>query len=514
MANNRRPGVFIEEVLRPSYAIPSTNSATGVFIGPHFQGPTDAPVLITSWSQFLLTFGGFPDTSQGQAFSYLPHAVFQFFNNGGRQCYVVRTVHSDAVAASRSKNDRAATPQATLLVTAKNPGVWGNNIYLDVVDRDADNGRFDFIIKYGGTANSNIVERWLDVSMDENSDRYILNLVNSSRSPSNYVVLANQNSTSPFPTNTPRAINGVQPTGGADGSTPTTSDLNSSLDLFDNVPGPFILNYPGEFRTEVIQNALTKGEERQDIFVIVDTESGLTNADDVITFVTTLVPASSYGAVYSPWIIVPDPSSTTPGATRLLPPGGFVMGKYAETDAQRGVYKAPAGLGTRILNVLDVETKFTSDELDSLNGNNVNVIRFPGPSMGFCIMGARTLKLTGDDMYISVRRSLIFLEKALIDGTQWALFEPNDPGLWSALDTSISQFLRDFWKIGGLKGATPAEAFYVKCDADINTPQVIDSGEVRIEVGVATQKPTEFVVIRIGMWTGGNSVSETNIVNQ
>ena len=125
---------------------------------------------------------------------------------------------------------------------------------------------------------------------------------------------------------------------------------------------------------------------------------------------------------------------------------------------------------------------------------------------GICVMGARTRKLYGPDRYVSARRNLIYIEDSLKQSTQFAVYENNDSRLWSTLTHTAINLLRPLWERGGLAGVTASDAFYVVCDASINTPQVIQSGEVRMEIGVALQYPAEFVVIRISQFDSGASV--------
>jgi phage tail sheath protein FI len=122
-------------------------------------------------------------------------------------------------------------------------------------------------------------------------------------------------------------------------------------------------------------------------------------------------------------------------------------------------------------------------------------------------MGAKTLKPGYIDKYVPVRRTLIYLRKALTDLTEFAIFEPNDPALWRRLDSTVSSFLTNFWGQGGLAGTTPASAFFVKVDSTNNPQSSIDNGEVHIEVGVALQRPAEFVIIKIGQFDGGTTVT-------
>jgi phage tail sheath protein FI len=171
------------------------------------------------------------------------------------------------------------------------------------------------------------------------------------------------------------------------------------------------------------------------------------------------------------------------------------------------VFKAPAGLQTRVGGAISV-APLTNAELDTLNSNTaaVNAIKFV-PGSGIVVMGARTLQGTYVDRYVPVRRTLIYLRKSMSDLSQFAIFEPNDEVLWRSITASLEGFLNNFWRQGGLRGAVPSQAFYVKCDAETNPQSAIDGGQVNIEVGVALQRPAEFVIIKIGQFDGGTTVT-------
>jgi phage tail sheath protein FI len=122
-------------------------------------------------------------------------------------------------------------------------------------------------------------------------------------------------------------------------------------------------------------------------------------------------------------------------------------------------------------------------------------------------MGARTIYSTKQDVFISVRRSLNYLESSLTQSTEFALFEPNSQTLWNEVSGIVSGILDSFWREGGLAGETPEQAYFVKCDSTINTPATISAGQLNIEVGVALQRPAEFVIIKIGQLNGGTTIT-------
>jgi phage tail sheath protein FI len=203
--------------------------------------------------------------------------------------------------------------------------------------------------------------------------------------------------------------------------------------------------------------------------------------------------------VYFPWVKVPNPRATKAGDTVAVPPSGHVAGVYARTDTRRGVYKAPAN--EELLGVVGFTVDVTNAIQAGLNPGGINCLRgFYGSPL---IWGARTVATDPQYLYVNVRRYLCFLRESILQGTRWAVFEPNTPGLWQRITRSVSDFLLGQWRDGALFGADPKEAFFVVCDKTTNPPDVRERGLVVTEVGVAIAKPAEFVVFRIQQQTGG-----------
>ena len=209
---------------------------------------------------------------------------------------------------------------------------------------------------------------------------------------------------------------------------------------------------------------------------------------------------SKFAALYWPWVKVFDPAS---GQATYIPPSGHVAGIFGRNDDTRGVHKAPANEVIR--GAIDLEVNITKAEHDTLNPVAINCIRsFPG--RGIRIWGARTLSSDPEWRYLNVRRLFNYLEDSILNGTQWAVFEPNDHALWAKLRRSIAAFLVNEWRKGALFGLTPAEAFFVKCDLETNPAEAIDVGQVTCEIGVAPVKPAEFVIFRLSQFSGGTSL--------
>jgi phage tail sheath protein FI len=204
---------------------------------------------------------------------------------------------------------------------------------------------------------------------------------------------------------------------------------------------------------------------------------------------------SQYAAYYYPWIEVKHP---TTNVDQLVPPGGHVAGMYARNDAETGVHGSPANMVVR--GALDLQHNITKGEQDVLNPKGVNCIRsFQG--RGIRVWGARTCSSDPEWKYINVRRLFLYIEQSIDEGTQWAVFEPNDRDTWARVRQSVSNFLETTWRDGALMGTSPDEAFYVECGEETMTQDDIDNGRLICEIGVAPVKPAEFVIFRIQQWS-------------
>ena len=491
MAAYLRPGVYVQENLNPVAPVVGANSTSvAAFIGANARGPL-TPQLVTSWSEYLNYYGSW------SANNTLALAVFLFFSNGGNQAYVLRVTAGADVAATRTLIDDDS--QDTLTLTAVNTGTWGNNVAITTAVSPGAAAYFDLTISYTTTGE---VESFTNLTMDSTDKRYAVSIINAQ---SRFVTAIDELSASTGTDKYVTAVTAQSLAGGANGTAPTSTEICTAVNGFDSVLNSLILNAPGVTESTGVNLLLAYAEARTDVFVVIDpmndtVANQLTRADAYTQ--------SSYGAVYYPTVTINDPTTTTPGTIiAAANPGGAIVGKYAATDKSRGVFKAPAGLGVRIAGAVSVPS-LTNANLDDLNSNGapVNAIRFISGS-GIVIMGARTLKGGYADMYIPVRRSLIFLEKSLVELTQFAVFEPNDSVLYRRVSATVNSFLTNFWAQGGLRGATPQQAFFVLCDSTNNTLSTVESGQVNIQVGVALQRPAEFVIINIGQFDGGSTVT-------
>lgn len=205
---------------------------------------------------------------------------------------------------------------------------------------------------------------------------------------------------------------------------------------------------------------------------------------------------STHAALYYPWVRILDPVTEQ---EINLPPSGFVTGIYARNDVETGVHKAPANEVVRL--AINFEQLVNKGQQEVLNPEGVNCFRF-FPGRGYLLWGARTISSDPEWKYVSSRRYFAYLERSIEKGTQWAVFEPNGDALWANVRQTISDFLFNEWKSGRLLGLRPEDAYFVRCDRSTMTQNDLDNGRLVCLIGVAILKPAEFVIFRIGQWTG------------
>ena len=278
------------------------------------------------------------------------------------------------------------------------------------------------------------------------------------------------------------------------------TELDSVLEKFAAIDEIALVAAPGV--PDVDDKLKTHCKNTQDRFAILDSAETISGQ---LTKENIKPPANSdYAAFYFPWLQVFDPATKIQNPTGdgkiYVPPSGHVAGIYARVDTSRGVHKAPAN--EVVLGALGLKYPVSKATQDGLNPSGINCIRELNGKIR--VWGARTLggEANGEWRYVNVRRLFLFLRESIDEGTQWVVFEPNDPGLWAKITRNITAFLTNVWRAGALFGATPQEAFYVKCDAETNPPDLRDQGQVVTEIGVAVTKPAEFVIFKISQWAG------------
>ena len=540
------PGVYVEEIDRGPKPIEGVGTAMAVFVGftekasvaEVVDGETvtrdlfNRPQLVTNWSQYVERFGGFVEGA------YLPHAVYGYFSNGGSRCYVlsVKTIPRAQVALLN------ADGKAGLVARAKQAGFDGLRLRVKIAappaaapekkskakegDAPADGAAdgaapntFNVVVERERTSGGWAVQETIrDVSLAElereDGSKSIGVAYKENKAPQ-FIELAVPDTSMPLAKLMPREQQQALNIDTRLLAAPTPADFQGEIlertgleglsaidditmvcvpDLMMTMPGQKLdLNVIKAVQTAVIAHC----ERMGDRVAVLDTPPNLNPQFakkwrmDIAGF------DSSYAALYYPWIEVNDPVTNRPA---LIPPSGHMAGIWARNDNTRGVHKAPANEVVR--GATGLAYAVTKGEQDVLNPIGVNCIRaFPG--MGIRVWGARTLSSNPSWRYINVRRLFNYVEKSIERGTQWVVFEPNEPRLWGRVRRDVTGFLRGVWRDGALFGAAPGEAFYVRCDAETNPPESRDLGRLVVEIGMAPVKPAEFVIFRISQWQPG-----------
>lgn len=520
------PGVYIEEL--PSGVRTITGVATSItaFVGRARRGPANQPVRITNLGAFERTFGGLWEKSS------MSYAVQQYFLNGGSDALIVR-VHKGAAPSSLELKAGSAS---VLSLEAASLGSWGGQLQARVNHntRQIETGEsaiFNLSIKDFGTGTE---EDFFNISLDPAHPRYVATVLAQG---SNLIRVKE-----PLPAGTPTGgpfkipdeiatyedSNEARiPSGefakGADGADRGSSDKNlnqndlkgkladktgiyalENADLFNILCIPALSLISAE--TKSTWDAAAKYCKDRRALLLVDPQPAWNSVSSVTaasTGVDSLITRTANSAVFFPSLVMADPLKEN--RLREFPPCGAVAGLIARTDAQRGVWKAPAGMEATLRGVSGLSVKLTDSENGQLNPLGINCLR-AFPVIGQVVWGARTLR--GADMladqwkYLPVRRLALMIEESLFRGTQWVVFEPNDEPLWAQIRLNIGAFMQNLFRQGAFQGTSPREAYFVKCDRETTTQDDINRGIVNIVVGFAPLKPAEFVVVKIQQIAG------------
>ncbi|MCP5099045.1 MAG: phage tail sheath family protein [Chloroflexi bacterium] len=527
------PGVYIEEVPSGVRTITSVATSTTAFLGRAKRGEINEPTTIFNYGDFERFFGGL-DVDYPMSYS-----VRDFFVNGGGEAIVVRLYKGHLADGADPAADPPPTPldglarveHDTLKLVAASPGEWGNYLRLslnkvgitpDVADRfDLDvTDLFNVIITDvagGGAEQFNNVtfkdtSRRVDRILEQSSSLVRLDLEENEVVDPDTAVPSDV----PLPDDDPTKDESKHFEDGLDSDDLDTSAYKGSgedktglyalekADIFN------LLCIPPDKRNEnapnaVYQEAMTYCVKRR-AMLIVDppNEWELNKARAAATAKGGLDGLGLKGmmsrnaALYFPRVKQADPLRD--GQIDTFVPCGIVAGIMAQTDVSRGVWKAPAGIDAALNGIRGLSVNLTDQENGVLNPLGINCLR-SFPVIGNVVWGARTLRgadlLADEYKYVPVRRLALFIEESLFRGTQWVVFEPNDEPLWAQIRLNVGAFMHNLFRQGAFQGASPKEAYLVKCDKETTTQNDIDRGIVNIVVGFAPLKPAEFVIIKI-----------------
>jgi phage tail sheath protein FI len=511
------PGVYVEEVPAQSKPIEGVSTSVAAFVGLAPFGPVNTAVKLTNWGQFARTFGNPHDRGSGPFMkgAYLAHAVYGFFHNGGTQCYVVRVGEGSAPGAPQLELPAAADGELPFRAVAREGADGPVSVTIEEEERDVPavggNGEPPtYRLEVTAGEKEELRTETIEKLTLQKGNAYIVTKVNRE----SMLIALEETAPAPLTAWPPlkpgkydlEAGGAVAPldTPQVEGAVADRTGLAGlgAIDEVTMVCVPDLMTLEEDQRDDLQQKMVAFCQTAGDRMAILDAPPDL-GPQGVLEWREARGFTSKFSTLYYPWVEVMDPIDSQPV---MVPPCGHVAGVWARTDATRGVHKAPAN--EVVLGANGLSFAVTSAEQEAMNRQGINCIRsFPG--RGIRIWGARTLSTLEDPewRYINVRRLFNYVSESIMEGTQWAVFEPNDATLWTQLRISASNFLTRVWRDGALFGATPSEAFYVKCDAETNPPDLVEAGQVTVEIGIAPVKPAEFVVFRISQFQVGADAS-------
>ena len=511
------PGVYIEEVNNGPRPIEGVGTAMAAFVGFAPAGPANKLQLITNWSQYVDTFGlsdGNGKRNPHMPGAYLSHSIYGYFNNGGNRCYVMRVVPNkpDTKPPSLALPSKASKGNNSFVLTAADPSAGEVRIEVTPApEPEANEGAFNLKVVLG-----KVEEEYKNVMVGRPGKNPNLRPLAEALASSKLITLVEASGVgTPVERMPEPGVYRIEALKTSESipakSTHFKGDVNerSGIEGFEvseevtmicapDLMSAYQQKWLDDEGLKAVQIAMIDHCEKMgDRVAILDAPPGL-SPQEMLKWRDKSNYDSKFATMYYPWIKVDGPD----GKPIDVPPCGHVAGIWARSDNSRGVHKAPANEVVR--GALGPVNEVTKGEQDVLNPKHVNCIRtFTG--MGVRVWGARTLSSDPAWRYINVRRLFNFVMKSVERGTQWVVFEPNDPDLWARVTRDVSAFLTTVWRDGALFGRTASEAFYVKCDEELNPSEIRDQGKLIIEVGLAPVKPAEFVIFRFSQFSGGGA---------
>ena len=503
MPHYESPGVYVEEVPSSVRTITGVSTSHTAFVDWFPRGPVNKATRVNSFGAFARVFGGL------NALSEASYAIRQYFLNGGSVAWVVRIASGATTATSADLADHA---DDTLIIAASSPGLWGAGLLLTIKHQGS---LFDLTVEEKDGEKTLASETFTGLALDPTSAQYCLPKINRS---SQLIQVTAASGTGLPEVATAEAL----ATPGTDGTVPPAAGwaaepaftnggnaesrlgiyalLDIAPEVFNLLCLPAAKRFTAAAAGNVYDHATTFCSAVR-AFLLMDPAPGMATQAEL------KLPAfdshrDKNSALYFPELTVSDPLSVT--GSRTIGPSGTVAGVIARTDANRGVWKAPAGTDAGI-KAATPDASLTDGEGGALNKRGINALR-TFPVYGHVVWGARTLKGSDYDAsewkYVPVRRTALFIEESLFQGLKWVVFEPNDEPLWSQIRLNVGAFMQNLFRQGAFQGKSPKEAYFVKCDAETTTQNDIDLGIVNILVGFAPLKPAEFVVIKLQQLAG------------
>jgi phage tail sheath protein FI len=377
-------------------------------------------------------------------------------------------------------------------------GAWGNDLRVEIV---ANGAAFDLIVYRGDDDDRVTLETWPGLSMDSAASNFAESIVNDEVAGSKYITVNATGAAVPPPT-PPTPLED-----GDDGQFPPGTDTNAYAGAFARFETINIqlLCCPESAEPDVVSAGLGHAANLGDRMYVGHTPFN-NDMGAALTYGSQFQANKVYGALYFPWIQINDPI----GSRIWVPPTGHLLGVYARTERERGIWKAPAGNAALVQGALDVRYHITNrDHTALVKEGSVNAVRFIA-GQGIVVDSSRTLSTNPLWIYVNVRLLFNFVKSSLMGGLRWTVQEPNTSDLWNKVKfNSVTPFLLGLWRRGAFGPGAPDDVFTVKVDAENNTPADIQQGRLNIEVYFYPSRPAETIVITVGQQEGGATASES-----
>lgn len=486
MKKYTNPGIFFEETIASADGantvvrkpaeynaknVTSAEMGIGAFVGIAPRGAMRKPVLVTSWTEYVNEFGGFDNNSM------LAYAVQGFFQNGGQKAYIVRTckfndITCTAKTATLDIKDNSET--SSFVLNAKNEGAWGNQISVEI--KEVDDPKFTLNIYLKNVLAESYVTSLAQLDVDLQDSKLV-----------NLGVVGDQ---------LPKALSVTALAGGLDGiSDMQDTDYVKAIEVladedFNNLAVPGIT-------TVAVHKAMDDFMDKKGFGQAFKDAPQSMSDSQLVTYRESLG-NSARGRMINKYVKVSDPIGVGKNPIKKVPSCGHVMGVVSYMQRNSGAWVATAGVEAKIQGIIGLADKVTETSIALLNPVGITCLK-EIKNVGVVIWGARTFSDNKDLKYANVRDLIDFIELSLKESMTWTNFKNNDERLWGMIKPNVETFLKGVWAQGGLKGNTPEEAFWVKCDSEINTPETVDEGITYCDIGLAVSKPNEFTVFRMNV---------------
>jgi phage tail sheath protein FI len=526
------PGLYVEEVSSGVHPISGVSTSDTAFIDYFPQGPVEEAVRVSSFDGFLREFGPLLDVG-----SPAGYAVMQYFVNGGQVAWIVRVLGANAAASSVPLNGGSA-PSATLTVSARSEGAWGDALQVAVADGSTP-GTFTLVVRRIGQVRGRVQvvasEVHSNLTMGVGDPRNVIDVVDAgseliavAEAPGGLLQPPSRTAPNGIDVTSPSVINdlssataalGFLPLAGGDnGSVVQGGDLIRGLEPLKHIEPAVVnllcipaaaeldgANIESTPQLTAVAGAATAFCERFRCFYLLDMPGGVDTPTKALKWLDANTLRHRNVAVAYPRLRITDPDPLRNGKLRTIANSGTLAGLTARMDTESGVWYAPAGTTTQLRSIVaPVGRRLNDDDSAVLNPFGINAIRTLA-LYGTVAWGTRTLEgadaQASEWKYIPIRRTALFIEETLVQGLRWVVFKPNDEPLWSQIRLNVGAFMQSMFLRGAFQGLSRQQAYLVKCDEETTTQNDRDRGIVNILVGFAPLKPAEFVYIQLQQLT-------------